>query len=120
MTRPRNDMTVRFRPPAGRPRLARQPRLDPAGGAQVPISQVAEIALRTGESSIAHDMGQRMLTVRIDCGIAISSPIWRGRNRDRAGVKLDHSEISTRICRAVREPARAQARLRHLRRRVGD
>ena len=45
--------------------------LTSASGAQVPLKQVAHIQLAMGESTIAHEFGQRQLTVRID-------------NRDRA------------------------------------
>ncbi|HTV85097.1 MAG TPA: CusA/CzcA family heavy metal efflux RND transporter [Dyella sp.] len=45
--------------------------LTSASGAQVPLKQVAHIRLAMGESTIAHEMGHRELTIRID-------------NRDRA------------------------------------
>jgi cobalt-zinc-cadmium resistance protein CzcA len=38
-----------------------------SGGMQVPVSQVAKIALQNGESAIAHEgMGRRSITIRID------------------------------------------------------
>jgi heavy metal efflux system protein len=38
-----------------------------SGGMQVPVSQVAKIALQNGESTIAHEgMGRRAITIRID------------------------------------------------------
>ena len=62
------DVTVRF--PTDRAQQsgrARRPAADHRQlGAQVPLSQVASITLRNGESTITREMNHRNLTVRID------------------------------------------------------
>jgi heavy metal efflux system protein len=36
------------------------------GGARIPLSQMATIRYRTGESTISHELNRRQITVRID------------------------------------------------------
>ena len=40
--------------------------MNTAGGAQVPLSQLADIRVRSGESTVTRENGQRNLTIRID------------------------------------------------------
>ena len=64
--------------------------LTSATGAQVPISQVADIRLSTGESSISHEGNERQLTVRIDLRDRdLASYLAEAQSAIQAGVKLD-------------------------------
>ena len=82
------DVTVRF-PPAWRnsPEALGRLVLTTSGGAQIPLSEVAHIALRNGESTISHEMGRRNLTIRIEL-----------RDRDLVSWL---AEAQQRIARAV-------------------
>ncbi len=47
--------------------------LSSASGAHIPLSEVAHVARKMGESTISHEMGHRELTIRIDYGGAAMS-----------------------------------------------
>jgi cobalt-zinc-cadmium resistance protein CzcA len=63
----RYDVAVRFEP---RVRSSREAigdlTVQAPGGARVPLSQVAQLDLRSGESTITHEGGRRHLTVRLN------------------------------------------------------
>lgn len=60
-------LTVRFTEDArNNPEALRNLFLNTAGGAQVPLSQIATVETRSGESTITRENGQRNLTIRID------------------------------------------------------
>jgi cobalt-zinc-cadmium resistance protein CzcA len=66
-----------------------------AGGAQVPLAQVADVRVRSGESTVTRENGRRNLTIRID-------------NRDR-DLTSYLSEAQSRIAREVHfDPNRIQ------------
>jgi cobalt-zinc-cadmium resistance protein CzcA len=60
-------LTVRFTPESrnGAEALGNLP-VQTAGGAQIPLSQIAEVRTRSGESTVTRENGQRNLTIRID------------------------------------------------------
>ena len=61
------DVTVRFPLPwRNSPEALGKLVLTTASGAQIPLSAVARIALQNGESTIAHEMNHRNLTIRIE------------------------------------------------------
>ncbi|GGF06442.1 cation efflux system protein [Aliidongia dinghuensis] len=60
-------ITVRFPAEARKdPETLGNLTLTAAGGAKVPLAQLASIKLQNGESTIAHEMNERNITVRID------------------------------------------------------
>src|SRR5262249_23506014 len=61
------DITVRFPLEArGNPEAIRSLTLTSSDGALIPLSQVAEVKLQTGESMINREMNQRYLLVKLD------------------------------------------------------
>ncbi|HWY23814.1 MAG TPA: efflux RND transporter permease subunit, partial [Nevskia sp.] len=60
-------LTVRFvREARSQPEALGNLPVTTAGGAQIPLSQVADVEERSGESTITRENGQRNLTIRID------------------------------------------------------
>ena len=60
-------LTVRFTPATPQsPGGARQSAREYRSGVQVPLSQIADIRVRSGESTVTRENGQRNLTIRID------------------------------------------------------
>jgi cobalt-zinc-cadmium resistance protein CzcA len=60
-------LTVRFAPDARKgPEALGNLFINTSGGMQVPLAQFADIRLRSGESTITRENGQRNLTIRID------------------------------------------------------
>ena len=89
-------LTVRYVEAArNRPQSLGNLAIATAGGAQVPLSQVADIRERLGESVVTREMGQRNLTIRID-------------NRDR-DLTSYLAEAQARIAEQVHfDPARVR------------
>jgi len=76
------DVTVRFPPEArSSPEAIRNLVLTSSDGALIPLSQVAEVKLQTGESMINREMNQRYLLVKLDY-----------RNRDPEALVRDISK----------------------------
>ena len=86
--------------------------LKSADGALVPLNQVADIRLQTGESTIAREQGQRELTIRIDNrGRALSQYLADAQRRIDAQVHFDHSRYRLEWAGQFQNEQRAQARL---------
>jgi cobalt-zinc-cadmium resistance protein CzcA len=86
--------------------------LTAASGAQVPLKQVAGIRLTTGESTIAHEHGQRELTVRIDTrGRALSEYLADAQAQIDANVHIDAQTNPLEWAGNFQNEQRAQARL---------
>jgi heavy metal efflux system protein len=86
--------------------------LTAAGGAQVPLDQVAHIRLQTGESTIAREQGLRQLTVRIDNrGRALSQYLADAQKRIDAQVHFDKVHYRLEWAGQFENEQRAQARL---------
>ena len=86
--------------------------LTSANGAQVPLSLVAHIGLQTGESTIAHEQGQRQITIRIDNrGRALSQYLEDAQHRIDAQVKFDRKRYRTEWAGQFENEQRALARL---------
>lgn len=59
-------------------------------GAQIPLSQVAEVKTALGESSISREMNQRQLTVRLNLrGVDLSSFLKEAQSKINREVKYD-------------------------------
>jgi len=86
--------------------------LTTAGGAQIPLSQVAHIKLQTGESTITHDMAHRELLVRIDYGNrALSDYLAEAQGKIEQSVHFDSTKYQVVWGGEFENQQRAMARL---------
>ncbi len=86
--------------------------LTSSSGAQVPLNLVAHIRLQSGENTIAHEEGQRQVTIRVDNGdVALSQYLADAQKRIDAGVKYDHAHFHLEWAGQFQNQQRAQARL---------
>ncbi|OAK61255.1 hypothetical protein A3K87_22420 [Variovorax paradoxus] len=86
--------------------------LNGAGGAKVPLSQVASVKLQTGESTISHELNSRQITVRIDNrGRDLASYLVEAQERIAKDVKFDHAKFRLQWAGQFENQQRAQARL---------
>lgn len=64
-------------------------------GAKIPLSQVADIKLSTGESTITREMNKRHLTVKLNVrNRDLNSLLQEAQNSIEKNVKYDHSKYS--------------------------
>lgn len=64
-------------------------------GAKIPLSQVAEVKLNTGESTISREMNKRQLTVRLNLrGNDLTSFLKEAQAKIEANVKYDHAKYN--------------------------
>ncbi len=107
------NVTVRF--PAGSkagPQALGQLFLKSSSGARIPLSQVASIAMATGESTISHELSERQITVRIDNrGRDLTSYLAEAQRRIDAEVKFNAQEVRLEWAGQFENERRAQARL---------
>ncbi len=86
--------------------------LTTAGGAQIPLSQVADIKLRSGESTISHEMNHRVLLVRVDNrDRALSDYLAEAQLKINNLVHFDHDRYHLEYGGQFESEQRAQARL---------
>jgi cobalt-zinc-cadmium resistance protein CzcA len=86
--------------------------LTSAGGAQVPLKQVADIRFRTGESTIAHEEGRRQITIRVDNrDRALSEYLADAQQQIDAKVHFDKQNTQLQWAGTFENQRRAQARL---------
>ncbi|WP_422086673.1 efflux RND transporter permease subunit [Variovorax sp.] len=86
--------------------------LNGAGGAKVPLSQVASVELQTGESTISHELNSRQITVRIDNrGRDLASYLVEAQERIAKDVKFDRAKFRLQWAGQFENQQRAQARL---------
>ncbi|MGF6346525.1 efflux RND transporter permease subunit [Variovorax sp. W2I14] len=86
--------------------------LNSSGGAKVPLSQVADIRLQTGESTISHEMNERQITVRVDNRDRdLASYLVEARERIAKEVKFDPAKFRLQWAGQFENQQRAQARL---------
>ncbi|MFC3651681.1 efflux RND transporter permease subunit [Dyella humi] len=86
--------------------------LTSASGAQVPLKQVADIKLTMGESTIAHEHGQRELTIRIDNrDRALSEYLADSQAQINAKVHFDQQKYQLEWAGNFQNEQRAEARL---------
>jgi cobalt-zinc-cadmium resistance protein CzcA len=83
-----------------------------AGGAQIPLSEVAEIRLKVGESTITREMSQRNLTVRIDNRNGdLSSYLKAAQARIAKDVNFDKDKVRLEWGGQFENQRRAESRL---------
>ncbi len=83
-----------------------------ASGAQVPLSQFADIRERSGESTVTRENGQRNLTIRIDNRDRdLTSYLEEAQEKIAAQVKFDPNKIRLEWGGQFENQRRAEARL---------
>jgi cobalt-zinc-cadmium resistance protein CzcA len=83
-----------------------------SGGAQVPLSELADIRVRSGESTVTRENGQRNLTIRIDNRDRdLTSYLAEAQAKIAAQVHFDASKIRLEWGGQFENQRRAEARL---------
>jgi heavy metal efflux system protein len=83
-----------------------------ASGAQVPLSQLADVRARTGESTVTRENGQRNLTIRIDNRDRdLSTYLEEAQRKIGAQVHFDKNRIRLEWGGQFENQRRAEARL---------
>jgi cobalt-zinc-cadmium resistance protein CzcA len=91
--------------------LARLP-LHTASGAQIPLAQVADVRVQSGESTITRENGQRNLTIRIDNRDRdLSSYLEEAQRKIAARVHFDPARVHLEWGGQFENQRRAEARL---------
>ncbi len=81
-------------------------------GARIPLSMLAHIKLQNGESTIAHEMNHRELTIRIDNrGRALSNYLADAQKQIDKKVQFDAQKYRLEWAGTFENEQRAQARL---------
>jgi cobalt-zinc-cadmium resistance protein CzcA len=109
----RYDTTVRF-PLTARssPEAIGNLVLTSSGGALIPVSQVAQVALQTGESTITREMNHRHLTVKLNYrGRDLSSLLADAQKSVSEKVQFDPDKYSIEWGGQFENQRRAEARL---------
>jgi cobalt-zinc-cadmium resistance protein CzcA len=106
-------LTVRFTADArdGPAALANLP-VHTAGGAQIPLSQIADVRLRSGESTVTRENGSRNLTIRIDNRDRdLTSYLEDAQAKIAAKVHYDKNAVRLEWAGQFENQRRAEARL---------
>jgi heavy metal efflux system protein len=109
----RYDTTVRF-PPVSRssPEAIGNLVLTASNGALIPVSQVAKVVLRTGESTITREMNHRHLTVKLNYrGRDLSSLLAEAQQKVAEKVSFDPDKYSIEWGGQFENQRRAEGRL---------
>ena len=86
--------------------------LHTASGAQIPLSEIADIRTRTGESVVTRENNRRTLTVRIDNPSRdLTSYLEEAQAKVDADVKFDHAKIKLEWGGQFENQRRAEQRL---------
>lgn len=86
--------------------------LTTASGAKIPLSQVANVTLSTGESTITREMNKRHLTVKLNLrGRDLSSFLKDAQKAIEANVKYDHTKYQIKWGGQFENQNRAYSRL---------
>jgi heavy metal efflux system protein len=106
-------LTVRFGESArNRPDALANLPINTASAVQVPLSQIADVRLRLGESVVTREMGQRNLTIRIDNRDRdLSSYLAEAQSKIGERVRFDRGKIRLEWGGQFENQRRAEARL---------
>lgn len=86
--------------------------LTSASGAKIPLSQVAEVKLSTGESTITREMNKRHLTVKLNLrGTDLSSFLKNAQDKIEKEIKYDHEKYQIKWGGQFENQNRAYSRL---------
>ncbi len=89
--------------------------LNSSSGAKILLSQLATIEYKTGESNIAHEDNERLITVRIDNrGRDLTSYLNEAQKRIHAEVKFDSNRFRLQWAGQFESQQRAQKRLGYI------
>lgn len=89
--------------------------LTSSDGVQIPLSELATIEYKTGESTIAHEMGEREVTVRMDNrGRDLTSYLNEAKSRIANEVKFDPQQIRLEWAGQFESQDRAEKRLLYI------
>jgi cobalt-zinc-cadmium resistance protein CzcA len=107
------DAAVRFPPAArGSPEAIGDLLLTSTGGALIPLSQVAQVSLQTGESTITREMNHRHLTVKFNYRDRdLSSLLAEAQQKIGERVALDPEKYRIEWAGQFENQQRAEARL---------
>lgn len=106
-------LTVRYREDArNQPDALRTLTVKTASGAQIPLSELADIRVRSGESVVTREMGQRNLTIRIDNRDRdLTSYLNEAQAKIAAQVHFDKNKVRLEWGGQFENQRRAEARL---------
>jgi cobalt-zinc-cadmium resistance protein CzcA len=109
----RYDTTVRFPPDArGSPEAIGNLVLTSSSGALIPVSQVAQVGLQTGESTITREMNRRHLTVKFNYRDRdLSSLLAEAKQKVSEKVSFDPEKYSVEWGGQFENQQRAESRL---------
>lgn len=85
--------------------------LTSASGAKIPLSQVAEVKLSTGESTITREMNKRHLTVKLNLRGDLSSFLKEAQAKIEKDIKYDHEKYHIKWGGQFENQNRAYSRL---------
>lgn len=86
--------------------------LTSASGARIPLSQVAEVKLSTGESTITREMNKRHLTVKLNLrGTDLSSFLKKAQDKIEKDIQYDHEKYQIKWGGQFENQNRAYSRL---------
>ncbi|WP_126652129.1 efflux RND transporter permease subunit [Chryseobacterium aureum] len=86
--------------------------LTSASGAKIPLSQVAEVKLSTGESTITREINKRHLTVKLNLrGTDLSSFLKNAQDKIEKDIKYDHEKYQIKWGGQFENQNRAYSRL---------
>jgi heavy metal efflux system protein len=107
------NLTVRFVAASrDRPQSLGNLFVNTAGGMQVPLSQIADIRVQSGESTVTRENGQRNLTIRIDNRDRdLTSYLEEAQSRIAARVHFDPAKIHLEWGGQFENQRRAESRL---------
>ncbi|CAI9120203.1 efflux RND transporter permease subunit [Brytella acorum] len=90
----------------------RQLLLRSSTGAPIPLADVADVSMHMGESNIAHEMGMRQITLRVDNGQRpLSQYLDDAQARIRSRVHFDPRSFHLEWAGSFQQEERAQKRL---------
>jgi len=86
--------------------------LTSTSGAKIPLSMVASISLKTGESTIAHEMGKRQVTIRVDNrDRPLSEYLAEAQKKIDENVHFDHEHYRLEWAGLFENQQRAEKRI---------
>lgn len=86
--------------------------LTSASGAKIPLSQVAEVKLSTGESTITREMNKRHLTVKLNLrGTDLSLFLKKAQDKIEKDIRYDHEKYQIKWGGQFENQNRAYSRL---------
>jgi heavy metal efflux system protein len=109
----RYDVAARYiEPVRSTPGSIRELTLTTPSGARIPLSQVADVRVASGESTITREMGRRHLTIKLNLrGRDLSSFLVDAQEKIAQHVKYDKREYQITWGGQFENQRRAQARL---------